>query len=99
MPANYDALQAAVAAAVAEATRTTTTEDGAGALIAALGSATLKAVQDALAADNTVDQATVDAVTKAVTDTTAAFAAGDDKLGAAIVAGTPVVPSQTPAAR
>jgi hypothetical protein len=86
LPVDTSALQAAVDAAIAEATRSTTTEDGAGVLIAKLAASITTAVTAALKADNDATTVTLAAVTKAISDTTAAFAAADDKLGAAIAA-------------
>ncbi len=97
MPIDTSKLQAAVDAAVAEAVRTTTTEDGAAVLIASLSGSITTAVTAALKADNDASQTTINAAVKAIADTTAVFAAGDDKLGAAIVANTPVAPTQPPA--
>jgi len=94
MPINTADLQAALDAAVAEAERTTTTEEGAGSLIASLAAANATAIQ-ALVTDNAISQEAADKVTAALKVVTKKFADGDDKLGAAIVAGTPVIPSQT----
>lgn len=93
MPVNLDNLNAAVAAAQAEITRAITLEDGAGVLIQALKdantTAVAAAVTAALAADNATTQSVVDAATKAIADSTAPFAASDDKIAAAILANTP----------
>ncbi len=101
MAVDYTKLNAAVAAATLEATRTATTEDGAGVLIKALSDAILAAVTaavtTALAQADATTQTVVDAATQAITDTTKVFSDADDKLGAAIIAGTPVVPTQIPA--
>lgn len=81
-----------------QVTATTTTEEGAEAVISAQGEATAKAVADALAADDAADAGSIAAAQAAVKTVTQQFADSAAKLGAAIVAGTPVVPTQTPAA-
>lgn len=90
MPANFDALNTAVAAAAAQAQKTSGTEASAGVVIAAIKTQVTAAVTAALTADDAADQGSIDAATTAISDTLGVFAASDDKLGAAIAANNPV---------
>lgn len=93
--ANLSQLNATIAALTAQVAKTETTEESAGVLIKGFSDAIIKAVTDALTADNAADDASIAAATTAINDVTARFAAADDKLGAAVVAGTPSAP-ETP---
>ncbi len=97
MPIDTSALDAAIAAATTEVARTETTEDGAGKLIASFSAQVAAAVTAALTADAAANATSIASATAAINGVTARFAAADDKLGAAIVANTPVAPTQTPA--
>ncbi len=89
MPVDTAALNASITSLTAEVSRTETTEDSAGALIAGFSAAITKAVTDALTADAAANATSIAAATDAINAVTARFAAADDKLGAAIVANTP----------
>lgn len=88
-------------ALTAEITRYTTLETGVEALLAAQAQATKDAVSAAVAktmADDAATAAQVDAAAQTAIDgAVAPFKAENDKLSAAVVAGTPVAPTQTPA--
>ncbi len=97
MPIDTSALDAAIASLTSEVARTETTEDGAGKLIAGFAAQVTAAVTAALTADAAANATSIAAASNAISAVTARFSAADDKLGAAVVAGTPVAPSQTPA--
>jgi hypothetical protein len=84
MAVDMKALNAAVAAAAAQADKTKTTEEGAGVLIASIGAQITTAVTAALQADDVADQGSIDASTAAITAVIGQFAESDDKLGKAI---------------
>ncbi len=98
MPIDTSAVDAAIAALTTEVARTETTEDSAGALIAGFAAQITAAVTAALTADAAANATSIKAAADAISGVTARFSAADDKLGAAVVAGTPVAPTQTPAA-
>lgn len=86
MAIDLTALNATVAATLAEVTRA---EGLAASAIAALqgqAAAILKAVQDALDADDAADAGTIAVVTAAINDTSAAFVQSNDDLAAALAA-------------
>jgi len=92
MPVDLSQLNQTITDLTAEVTRSETTEDSAGKLIAGFSAAVAKAVTDALTADNAANATSIKAANDAITAVTARFAAADDKLGAAIVANTPPPP-------
>ena len=92
MPADTTALTAALSELTAQVALTETVSDSAVTLIEGFSTAIIAAVTTALEADNAADQGSIDAATTAVLETKARFTASSDKLGAAIVAGTPSAP-------
>ncbi len=84
--ADFTALNAAVAAAIDQGTKTVGLEDSAEVIINAQGTATATAVADALKKQDGITQPMIDAATAAVMATTKVFADSSDKLGAAIAA-------------
>ena len=89
MPANVDALNAAIADLTAQVAATTTVEASATTLINGFAAAVTKAVTDALTADNAADQGTIDAATSAIANVKAGFNTSATALGAAVTANTP----------
>lgn len=96
MPADYTALTQRITDMTAEVTRLETTEAGVETLITTLIQEGKDAVAKALTADNAADQGSIDAANAALDQVAARFIAVDDKLGAAIVAGTPPAPTPAP---
>lgn len=86
MPADYSALNAAVQANVDQATATEGTEASAIVVLQGFAAQIIKAVSDALAADNAADQGSIDAAVAAVNTVTARYTASGAALGAAIAA-------------
>ncbi len=91
MPADFTALNAAIAALTTQVAATEGTEESAGALIAGFSAQITKAVTDALTADDAADNGSIVAANQAIADVTARFKAADDKLGAAVAANSPPV--------
>lgn len=84
MPANFAALDAAIAALVSQATATEGVESSAAAVIAGFSVQVQNAVTAALTADNAADQGSIDAANAAIAAVTARFTASAGTLGAAI---------------
>lgn len=94
---DFTALNAAIASLTTQVTATQTTEASASALIAGFAKEVTDAVTAALAADDVADQGSITAATSAIAGVTAQFQASAASLGDAVVAGTPVAPTQAPA--
>lgn len=88
---DFSTLQAEIDKITAQVTKTETTEESAGVLIAGFSASVTKAVTDALTADDAADAGSIKAATTAIATVTSRFVAADDKLGAAVVANTPPV--------
>lgn len=84
MPVDLTALNAAIAASVAEITRAEGLEDSATTLITNFAAVVTKAVSDALTADAAANADSIAAATKAIADTRDAFVAKNDALAAAL---------------
>jgi hypothetical protein len=86
MAVDMTKLNATIATLTAQVQKTEGTEESAGALIAGFSQAIQQAVAAALTADDAADNGSIEAANAAISEVTARFAAADDKLGAAIAA-------------
>lgn len=86
MAVDMTKLNATIAALTTQVQKTEGTEESAGALIAGFSQAIQQAVAAALTADDAADNGSIEAANAAISEVTARFAAADDKLGAAIAA-------------
>jgi len=97
MPADFTGLAAAIAALTAQVTDTVGVEASASAVLAGVSTIVQKAVSDALAADNAVDDAAAATANAAVADALAKLKTSRDALATAVAANPGPTPTPTPA--
>lgn len=93
--ADFAALQVQIDALTAQVADSETKEASAVALIEGFQAAVTKAVTNALTADNSADQTSIEAATSAISGVAERFKASAGKLGDAVAANTPATPEPT----